>query len=520
VKGTVARPTRSAMAGGKRLQEAGAEGLPPVFPIETVLEQLTSEVQTYQVPVVDLMAVQGEDPFHILVATILSARTRDEVTAAVSRRLFERIHGPEELAALSLPELETLLKPVGFYRVKARALARLPEALRDFGGQVPSSIEELLRLPGVGRKTANLVRAVAFRLPAICVDTHVHRIMNIWGYVKTANPLETEIALRQQLPERWWLTVNGMLVAFGQQTCTPLRPHCDACVIASCCPRLGVTPRRVQKNPGRSLSRDGSPPAAVALRLVSWNVNGLRAVLQKGFRDSLAELDGDIVALQEIKALPEQLPLEAREFPGYQVYWHSARRKGYSGTAVLSRRRPLSVVNGLGRQEFDDEGRVMTLEYDDFFLVNCYFPNAQAELARIDFKLDFNREVLRHLERLAERKSVVLCGDLNVAHKPIDLAHPAANEGNPGYSPQERAWLDEVVAGGFVDTFRKFDQRSEQYSWWSYRAAARERNIGWRIDYFLVDPASESRVLGAALHPEIPGSDHCPVSLVFGRQTQ
>lgn len=499
----------------------------PIFSIDTVLALLEREVRAYRVPVVDLMASQGEDPLHILLATILSARTRDEVTAAVSRRLFARVRTLDDLAGLSPAELEALVRPVGFYRVKARALAQLPTALREFGGRVPSAIEDLIRLPGVGRKTANLVRAVAFGLPAICVDTHVHRLMNIWGFVRTSTPLETEMALRQRLPERWWRAVNGMLVAFGQGTCTPRWPHCDACVIAGLCPRLGVTPRRPPAGNGIAASAgakavspapDGgalpdTPPES--WRLVSWNVNGLRAVLQKGFQESINGLDADVVALQEIKVLPEQMPVEQRGFPGYHVFWHPAGRKGYSGTAVLTRRQPLAVVNGLGVAEFDDEGRLMTLEYEDFYLVNIYFPNAQPELVRLDYKLAFNQAVSRHLQRLAERKSVVACGDYNVAHRPIDLAHPKANEGNPGYSPQERAWLDEMVAAGFIDTFRKFDQRPEQYSWWSYRAAARVRNIGWRIDYFFVDPASESRALAAAIHPDIMGSDHCPVSLTW-----
>ncbi len=501
---------------------------PPDFPIDTVLDLLEHEVRAYRVPVVDLMASQGEDPLHILLATILSARTRDEVTAAVSRRLFARVRTLEDLAGIALAELEELLRPVGFYRVKARALAQLPHALREFGNRVPSAIEDLVRLPGVGRKTANLVRAVAFALPAICVDTHVHRLMNIWGYVHTTTPLETEIALRQRLPERWWRPVNGMLVAFGQKTCTPRWPHCDACVIAGFCPRLGVTPRRppagATSGPAGAVAAGHPLPertvaaTAVPWRLVSWNVNGLRAVLQKDFLASINELNADVVALQEIKALPEQLPLEQRTFPGYHVFWNPAGRKGYAGTAVLSRRQPLAVVNGLGIAAFDDEGRFMTLEYEDFYLVNIYFPNAQPELVRLDYKLAFNQAVLRHLQRLAERKSVVACGDYNVAHRPIDLARPEANEGNPGYSPPERAWLDEVVAGGFIDTFRKFDQRPQQYSWWSYRAAARARNIGWRLDYFFVDPASEPRVLGAAIHPDIMGSDHCPVSMTWRQE--
>ena len=218
------------------------------FPLETVLALLEQEVRGLQVPVVDLIAAQTSDPFKVLVATILSARTKDEVTAAASRRLFERAGTPQELAGLSVAELEQLIYPVGFFRNKARHLSQLPEALATrFQGEVPSSIEELITLPGVGRKTANLVRTVAFSLPAICVDTHVHRIMNIWGYVETTTPLQTEMALRRKLPEQYWLSFNSILVAFGQGICRPVAPHCDACCISAYCPRLGVTPQKTSK---------------------------------------------------------------------------------------------------------------------------------------------------------------------------------------------------------------------------------------------------------------------------------
>jgi exodeoxyribonuclease-3 len=220
--------------------------------------------------------------------------------------------------------------------------------------------------------------------------------------------------------------------------------------------------------------------------------------------------------VQEIKALPDQLPDEVRTIPGYHSYFYPAQKKGYSGTAVFARQEPLEVYYGLDREEFDGEGRVLTLEYDDFYFINIYFPNARHGLKRLDFKLDFNREVLAYLDRLAKEKSVVLCGDLNVAHKEIDLANPGSNEKNPGFSPQERAWMDELVeAAGYVDTFRLFNQEPEQYSWWSYRFNARARNIGWRIDYFVVDPGSRDRVRAAAIHDDIPGSDHCPVSMEF-----
>lgn len=483
------------------------------FDVDEAIRLLEPEVQTYQVPVVDLIAAQSRDPFKILVATILSARTKDEVTAAAARRLFARAQTLDELEGLGQTEIEALIHPVGFFRNKAAYLARLPGALReDFDGQVPDDMDSLVTLPGVGRKTANLVVAVAFHKPAICVDTHVHRIMNIWGYVDTPDPLKTEMALREKLPARYWIRINSILVAFGQGTCKPQRPHCDCCVIAHLCPRIGVTLRILPNGATKRAEKRAVPEG---LRLVSWNVNGLRAILKKGFLDALHQLNPDIIGLQEIKALPDQLPEELRRIEGYHAYWYPARRKGYSGTAVYSRQEPLRVIYGIDDQRFDVEGRVLTLEFADFFFVNIYFPNAQDGLRRIDYKSDFNRAMFFFFDRLAREKTVVACGDYNVAHRPIDLARPEANEESPGYSAVERAWMDEFIGAGYVDTFRKFNQEPEHYTWWSYRANARIRNVGWRIDYFFVDPASEDRILEAAIHDEVQGSDHCPVSIRF-----
>ena len=479
------------------------------FPIDNVIQLLEQEVRDYQVPVVDLIATQTKDPFKVLVATILSARTKDEVTAAASRRLFKRVANASDLEAVPVAELEKIIYPVGFFRNKAKHLSQLPGVLRDrFDSRIPDDVDALTKLPGVGRKTANLVVAVAFNKPAICVDTHVHRIMNIWGYVETSTPLQTEMTLREKLPEEYWIRINSILVAFGQGTCKPVSPHCDRCLLEEMCPQIGVKPRKV---PGAKKE----PEADGVRKFVSWNVNGLRAVLKKGFLDTFFELDADIVALQEIKALQDQLPDEVLHIDGYTSFWFPAQKKGYSGTAVYTRQQPLEVLYGLDEKEFDREGRVLTLEFDDFYFVNIYFPNAQPGLKRIDFRVAFNTAVLRFMDRLSEKKTVVVCGDLNVAHKPIDLANPKANEQNPGFSPQERAWMDEVTQAGYVDTFRKFNKDPDQYTWWSYRFNARAKNIGWRIDYFLVDPASEDRVVGAAIHDDILGSDHCPVSLEF-----
>jgi exodeoxyribonuclease-3 len=250
-------------------------------------------------------------------------------------------------------------------------------------------------------------------------------------------------------------------------------------------------------------------------KFISWNVNGLRALEKKGFVDIMHELDADVVCLQEIKATPEQLPDNLKNFPGYQSYWFPASRKGYAGVSTYTKTEPLQVLYGMSIAAHDHEGRVLTLEFDNYFLVNAYFPNAQPGLARLDYKLAFNRDIHNFLDRLAEKKTVVICGDFNVAHKAIDLANPRQNEKNPGYSLPERQWMDSFIGSGYIDTFRKFTQEPEQYTWWSYRFNARAKNIGWRIDYFCVDPASEDRIKNAAILDNIFGSDHCPISLDF-----
>jgi exodeoxyribonuclease-3 len=469
---------------------------------------LVEEVRDYQVPVVDLIAVQTKDPYRILVATLLSARTKDETTAKAATRLFKKAPDLQHLSQLKETTIAKLIYPVGFYKNKAKYLKELPAAMEQFGSRIPDSVDALTRLPGVGRKTANLVVAIAFNKPAICVDTHVHRIMNIWGYVDTKNPQETEMALRQKLPAEYWISINSLLVAFGQATCKSVRPHCDRCIIAKLCPRIGVTPRKLPSMK-KKMKRSGIK------KFISWNVNGLRAVEKKGFVDIVHELSPDIVCLQEIKAMPHQLPESVKNLEGYEAYWYPAKRKGYAGVCTYTKAKPLHVIYGMDIPEHDQEGRVLTLEFKDFFLVNAYFPNAQHGLLRLDYKLIFNRDIHNFLDRLAERKSVVICGDFNVAHKPIDLANPKQNEKNPGYSLPERGWMDTFSGAGYIDTFRKFNQKPEQYTWWSYRFNARARNIGWRIDYFCVDPASEARVRDAAILDGILGSDHCPISLDF-----
>lgn len=482
--------------------------MPDSINIEHFLDTAADFVKDKDVPVVDLIAIQTKDPFKVLVATILSARTKDETTAQAAARLFKAADTSSGLASLPQKSIEKLIYPVGFFRNKAKYLKDLPSSLERFGNRVPETIEELITLPGVGRKTANLVRSIAFNKPAICVDTHVHRIFNIWQYVETDTPLKTEQALRQRLPVDYWIPVNSILVAFGQSLCKPVRPHCDLCPLVKECPQHGVTPRNKPK-PER-LANDKQ-----TLRLISWNVNGIRAVEKKGFVDIIKELDGDVIALQETKAQPDQLSDNLINIPGYFSYWHSAEKKGYSGVAIYSKRKPLRVISGIGNAIYDCEGRVLTLEFETFFFLGIYFPNAGEGLKRLEYKLNFNEELKAFSDELRQTKPVVLCGDFNVAHKAIDLKNPKNNIKNAGYTPQERAWMDTFIDGGYLDTFRMVNQDPEQYSWWSYRFNSRGKNVGWRIDYFCVDSESGDRVTDAKILQDIYGSDHCPVLLMY-----
>ena len=247
------------------------------------------------------------------------------------------------------------------------------------------------------------------------------------------------------------------------------------------------------------------------MRFISWNVNGLRAVMKKGFENIFWELDADFFCLQETKLQAGQLALD---LPGYEQYWNYAERKGYSGTAIFTKHTPLSVSYGLGIAEHDTEGRVITLEYPDFYLVCVYTPNAQDGLKRLDYRMDWEDAFRDYLCGLATSKGVIVCGDMNVAHQEIDLKNPATNHGNPGFSDEERAKFTELLEAGFTDSFRHlYPDRTDAYSWWSYRAAARERNVGWRIDYFLCSNDLAERIDKAYICPEIMGSDHCPVGL-------
>ena len=248
-------------------------------------------------------------------------------------------------------------------------------------------------------------------------------------------------------------------------------------------------------------------------KFISWNVNGLRAVCGKGFADIFTELDADFFCLQETKLQAGQIDLE---FLGYKSYWNYADKKGYSGTAIFTKHEPISVTYGLGIDQHDHEGRVITLEMEDFYLVCVYTPNSQDGLKRLDYRMEWDDDFRRHVYDLSQKKGVVICGDLNVAHRDYDLANPQTNHYNPGFTDEERGRFTTLLNVGFIDTFRHFypDQRNI-YSWWSYRFQARQKNVGWRIDYFLASENMRKRLSGAAIHTEIFGSDHCPVELTI-----
>lgn len=247
------------------------------------------------------------------------------------------------------------------------------------------------------------------------------------------------------------------------------------------------------------------------MKLISWNVNGLRACVKKGFLDFFYEADADIFCVQETKLQEGQIQLELE---GYEQYWNCAEKKGYSGTAIFTKQTPLSVRYGIGIEEHDHEGRVITLEYEDFFFVTVYTPNSQSELARLDYRMKWEDDFLAYIKSLEETKPVIYAGDLNVAHQEIDLKNPKTNRKNAGFTDEERGKFSNVLANGMIDTYRYFyPEQTEIYSWWSYRFKAREKNAGWRIDYFVVSESLKDRLQDAKIHTDIFGSDHCPVEL-------
>lgn len=247
------------------------------------------------------------------------------------------------------------------------------------------------------------------------------------------------------------------------------------------------------------------------MKLISWNVNGLRACLKNGFKDFFDQADVDIFCLQETKLQQEQIPFEPE---GYYAYWNFAQKKGYSGTAIFTKKEPLQVTYGIGMEEHDLEGRVITLEFEEFYMVTIYTPNSQRGLTRLEYRMKWEDDFLAYLKRLDQNKPVIFCGDLNVAHKEIDLKNPGPNRKNAGFSDEERGKFDQVVQNGFIDTFRHFyPDKTEAYTWWSYMFNARANNAGWRIDYFCVSDVLKDRLKDAVIYPEVLGSDHCPIGL-------
>ena len=247
------------------------------------------------------------------------------------------------------------------------------------------------------------------------------------------------------------------------------------------------------------------------MKLISWNVNGLRAVVNKGFYENFAKLNGDVFCIQETKMQEGQLEVK---LDGYKKYFNSAIRKGYSGTAVFTKIKPLNVTYGIGIKEHDTEGRVITIEFEKFYLVNCYTPNAQRELTRLDYRMIWEKDFRNYLKKINNIKPVILCGDLNVAHNEIDLKNPKSNKGNAGFTNEEREQMTNLLNSGFVDTFRYlYPDKENEYSWWSYMGNAREKNIGWRIDYFIVSENIKDKIQDVKIHQNIFGSDHCPVEL-------
>ena len=251
------------------------------------------------------------------------------------------------------------------------------------------------------------------------------------------------------------------------------------------------------------------------MKLISWNVNGLRAVITKGFKDFFDNINADIFCLQETKMQEDQVDDTIKEiFRGYNAYWNSAEKKGYSGTAIFSKEKPINVLYGIGIEEHDKEGRVITLEFDKFYMVNCYTPNSKRELERLEYRQIWEDEFRKYLLKLNETKPVILCGDLNVAHKEIDLKNPKTNRKNAGFTDEERNKMTELLEAGFTDSFRYlYPDKEEMYSWWSYMFKAREKNAGWRIDYFIVSKSIEEKIKESYIFTEVMGSDHCPVGL-------
>ena len=247
------------------------------------------------------------------------------------------------------------------------------------------------------------------------------------------------------------------------------------------------------------------------MQLISWNVNGIRSCVNKGFKEYFKQAEADIFCIQETKCRPDQIELE---FEGYNSYWNSAKKKGYSGTAIFTKIKPKQVTYGIGIEEHDQEGRIITLEFEKFYLINNYTPNSKRELERLEYRQQWEDEIRKYLLKLNKKKPVIMCGDLNVAHQEIDLKNPKTNKGNAGFTNEERQKISQLLEAGFTDSFRHlYPNKENNYTWWSYMGKAREKNVGWRIDYFIVSNTIKQKIEEASIYPEIMGSDHCPIGL-------
>lgn len=449
-------------------------------------------------------------PFKALISSMISTQTKEERTIVATNSLFDVADNPYDMVLLSEEELANLIAQASFYNIKAKNILEACEQIIKNEGYVPQTIEELMNFKGVGWKVATLTLAIGYHDPdIICVDTHVDRISKRLGLidanVKGAKRIEEE--LKKVLPREYWQSWNGLMVPFGRKICKPIGPKCSLCFLEQLCEKIGVVKKTISEN-----SKEIQD-----ILMLSWNVNGIRSIQKKNFLNWLKNTSPDILCLQETKAEKFQLNSELVHPTGYYAYWNGAMKKGYSGTALLSRKKPLSVEFGLGIEEFDREGRTIIARYHDFVLINCYFPNGGRDHSRLAFKLAFYEAFLDKCNQLrAQGNTVIFCGDINTAHKEIDLANPKPNQKKTGFLPEERAWLDKVIESNYIDTFRYFYSDSiEQYTWWSNITKARERNVGWRLDYFFITSEAIEQVTDAIIMPDVEGSDHCPVGIRF-----
>lgn len=458
-----------------------------------------------------------DQPFKALIASMISTQTKEERTIVAVSSLFNVADNPYDIILLSKEKLASIIAQASFYNIKAKNILKVCKRVIENGGHVPQTMEELIKFEGVGWKVAALTLEIGYNnSDNICVDTHVDRVSKRLGLVgvdvKKAKRIDEE--LRKVLPREYWKSWNGLMVSFGREICKSIGPKCSQCFLGQFCPKIGVVKNLSERDQCLSVEKYLQREPGNIL-LLSWNVNSIRSIQKKNFMNWLMNINPDILCLQETKAEKSQLSSYLAQPSGYYAYWNGATKRGYSGTALLSRKEPLSVEFGLGVTEFDQEGRTIIARYPDFILINCYFPNGGRDHSRLAFKLAFYDAFLTKCEQLRTQGDIVIfCGDVNTAHREIDLARPKPNKRKTGFLPEERAWLNEVIKSKYVDTFRHFyPSLAEQYTWWSGRTIARERNVGWRLDYFFIVTEAIERVTDAIIMSEVNGSDHCPVGI-------